>query len=99
MNSSELSSERQAKAFDESKIHAQKLDNELEEKKNSIYAPLPLQRATIPVKPYPFDALGTIAGTAARRIHEVVQSPDATCGQSILAALSLACQGFVDNEC
>lgn len=98
MNSNESSSERQDKAFDESKIRAQKLDSELEEKKNSVYAPLPLQRATIPVKPYPFDALGTIAGTAARRIHEVVQSPGATCGQSILAALSLACQGFVDAE-
>lgn len=32
-----------------------------------------------------------MAGTAARRIHEVVQAPAATCGQSILAALSLKC--------
>jgi hypothetical protein len=60
------------------------------------YAPLPLQRDATPAKPYPFDALGPIAGAAARRIHEVVQAPDATCGQSILAVLSLACQGFVE---
>lgn len=98
MNFNESSSERQDKAFDESKIRAQKLDSDLEEKNKNVYAPLPLQRATIPVKSYPFDALRTIAGKAARRIHEVVQSPSATCGQSILAALALACQGFVDAE-
>jgi hypothetical protein len=46
----------------------------------------------IPAKPYPFEALGCIAGGAARRIYEVVQAPDATCGQSVLAALSLYCQ-------
>lgn len=88
----------QEKAFDEAKIIAEKLEKVCREKENNIYAPLPLQRAIIPGKPYPFDALGTVAGAAARRIHEVVQSPDATCGQSILAALSLACQGFVDAE-
>lgn len=76
----------------------EKLCKEQENEKTPKYAPLPLQRPTSPAKPYPFDALGPIAGAAARRIHEVVQAPDATCGQSILAALSLACQGFIDVQ-
>src|SRR6185436_721455 len=93
---------RQEKDFIQSKILAENLEKQcmdkIKGKSNVLYAPLPLQRESHPPKSYPFDALGPIAGKAARRIHEVVQAPDATCGQSVLAALSLACQGFVDVQ-
>lgn len=102
MNSATIVREKQEKEFIQSEIYAAELDlrckEKTKEKTTTAYAPLPLQRATIPAKPFPFDSLGPIAGAAARRIHEVVQAPDATCGQSILAALSLACQGFVDVQ-
>lgn len=47
---------------------------------------------------YPLEALGPILGAAARRIHEVVQAPAALCGQSLLAAASLAAQPHADVE-
>lgn len=100
MNNNTSSAGRQEEEYIESEIRAAELEKQCKEpsEDNSpiAYAPLPLQRATTHPKPYPFEALGPIAGAAARRIHEVVQAPDATCGQSILAALSLACQAFVD---
>ncbi len=100
MNNAMFASEEQEKKYIASEIRAAELEMQCKEKikaKSIIgYAPLPLQRTTNPPNPYPFDALGGVAGPAALRIHKVVQSPDSTCGQSILAALSLACQGFVD---
>ena len=100
MNNSTFSEEKQENAYSYSKILADELENQCEKdadaKTSTVYAPTPLQRDSIPGSAYPFDALGPIAGPAARRMHEIVQSPDATCGQSILAVLSLACQGFVD---
>ncbi len=100
MNNTAIAIEKQEKEFISSEMRAAELEKlcteKIQEKAPITYAPLPLQRDTVPAKPYPFDALGLIAGAAARRIHEVVQAPDATCGQSILAVLSLACQGFID---
>lgn len=58
--------------------------------------PEPLRRPVPPASPYPFDTLGPLLGKAARRIHEVVQAPDAVCGQSVLAAASLAVQGLAN---
>lgn len=91
---------KQEKEYIDSEIRAAELERLCKEQSNQkpggAYAPLPLQRPTFPAKSYPFDALGSIAGAAARRIHEVVQAPDATCGQSVLGVLSLCCQGFVD---
>ena len=58
--------------------------------------PEPLRRPVPPAAPYPIDALGPILGPAARRIREVVCAPDALCGQSILAATSLAVQPHAD---
>jgi hypothetical protein len=91
---------KQEKEYIDSEIRAAELERLCKEQSNQkpggAYAPLPIQRPTFPAKSYPFDALGSIAGAAARRIHEVVQAPDATCGQSILGVLSLCCQGFVD---
>lgn len=102
MNDSTQNTDIQEEEFKGSKIRAAELEKQCKEKakegSSSLYAPLPLQRETAPVKPYPFDALGPILGVAARRIHEVVQAPDATCGQSVLAALSLACQAFIDVQ-
>jgi hypothetical protein len=47
---------------------------------------------------YPLEALGSIVGPAARRIHQVIQAPEAICGQSLLAAASLAAQAHADVE-
>lgn len=55
-----------------------------------------LRRPLPPADPYPIDALGAILSAAARRIHDVVQAPAALCGQSILAAASLAAQAHAD---
>lgn len=59
-------------------------------------APEPLRRALAAPAAYPLDALGSVLGGAAARIHAVVQCPAAMCGQSILAAASLAIQAHAD---
>ena len=59
-------------------------------------APEPLRRPVPPAADYPLDELGDVLGPAAKRIHDVVQAPDALCGQSILAAASLAVQSHAD---
>lgn len=61
--------------------------------------PEPLHRAVPPSAPYPVDALGPILGGAARAIHDVVRSPLALCGSSVLAAGSLAVQAHADVVC
>lgn len=99
MNNSTIPTDDQEEEFIDSLKRAEDLEKQCKfskDKTGGAYAPLPLQREAPPAKPYPFDALGPIAGAAARRIHEVLQAPDATCGQSVLSALSLACQGFID---
>lgn len=90
-------SDSQEKLFGESQKRAEEL-NEVYRDKNHRHAPLPLQRTPMPPQPFPFAALGTIPGAAAKRIHDVVQAPDSTCGQSVLGVLSLASQGFIDVE-
>lgn len=59
-------------------------------------APEPLRRPMPPALEYPLDALGSLLGDAAKRIHAVVQAPAGLCGQSILAAASLAVQSHAD---
>lgn len=59
-------------------------------------APEPLRRPLPPSAPYPLDALGEMLGQAVARVHAVVQAPAALCGQSFLAATSLAVQGHAD---
>ncbi len=59
-------------------------------------APEPLRRPLAAPLPYPIEALGEVLGAAAERIHAVVQCPAAMCGQSILAAASLAVQAHAD---
>jgi hypothetical protein len=59
-------------------------------------APEPLRRPLLPALEYPMDALGSLLGDAAKRIHAVVQAPAGLCGQSVLAAASLAVQSHAD---
>lgn len=61
-------------------------------------APEPLRRPLPPAEPYPLEALGSVLGAAAERIHDVVQAPPELCGQAVLAAASLATQAHADVE-
>jgi Protein of unknown function (DUF3987) len=54
--------------------------------------PLPLTRELPPAHPFPVQALGTVLAPAARAIHDRVRAPPAICGQSLLAAATLAVQ-------
>jgi hypothetical protein len=58
--------------------------------------PRPLMRELPPADPFPGDALGDVLGSAARAIHDRVQSPLAIGGQSVLGAAALAVQGYAD---
>jgi hypothetical protein len=58
--------------------------------------PRPLMRELPPADPYPVDALGDVLAPAARAINDRVQAPLAICGQSVLAAATLATQAHAD---
>jgi Protein of unknown function (DUF3987) len=58
--------------------------------------PRPLMRELPPADPFPVDALGDVLGAGAHAIHDRVQAPVATCGQSVLAAATLATQAHAD---
>jgi hypothetical protein len=58
--------------------------------------PQPLMRELPPAEAFPIDALGDILGPAAVGIQQRVQSPLAMCGQSVLAAATLAVQAHAD---
>src|ERR1700704_1180146 len=60
--------------------------------------PRPLMRELPPADPFPVDALGDVLAPAARAIQDRVQAPLAICGQSVLAAATLAVQGHTDIE-
>src|ERR1700734_3770851 len=59
-------------------------------------SPQPLMRELAPANPFPADALGPILGPTAHAIHDRVQAPLAICGNSVLAAATLAVQGLAD---
>ena len=65
---------------------------------NSKFAPEPLRRPMPPAAPYPTDALPEILAEAVTATHEVIRAPAAICGQSFLAAASLAAQAHADVE-
>ena len=65
-------------------------------KQSTEPAPEPLRRPLPPAEPYPLEALGDVLGGAAKAIHAVVQAPAGLCGQSVLAAASLAAQAHAD---
>ena len=58
--------------------------------------PLPLYRQIEAPQPFPMDALGPILGPAAQAMHRVIKAPDSICGQSVLAATSLATQAHAN---
>jgi hypothetical protein len=60
--------------------------------------PRPLMRELPPADPFPVDALGNVLAPAAQAIHDRVRAPLALCGQSVLAAATLAVQAHVDVE-
>ena len=60
--------------------------------------PRPLMRELAPADPFPVDALGDVLAPAARAINDHVQAPVATCGQSTLAAVTLAVQAYANVE-
>jgi hypothetical protein len=60
--------------------------------------PQPLRRELPPADPYPLEALGSVLAPPAIKTHEIIQSPEAICGQSFLATATLAVQGFADLE-
>jgi hypothetical protein len=74
-------------------IHDLKTFLGLASKKN-VQLPL-LKTPTCPSR-FPFDALGSVMGGAARAISEIVKAPDSICGNSILAAAALAVQSHAD---
>lgn len=68
------------------------------ERSETDEGPMPLRRELPPSEPFPFDALGSVLGGAARVIRDVVQAPGAICGQSVLAAAALAVQAHGNVE-
>ena len=60
--------------------------------------PRPLIRELPPADPFPIDALGDLLGSAATAIHERVRCPIAICGQSVIAAATLAAQAHADVQ-
>lgn len=67
-----------------------------EKPKPAGFAPEPLRRPLPPAAKYPMEALGDVLGGAAQAIHRVVKAPAGLCGQSVLAAASLAVQAHAD---
>jgi hypothetical protein len=64
----------------------------------NLEPPRPLIRELPPADPFPVNALGDVLEAATRAINDRVRSPMAICGQSTLAAATLAVQGHADNE-
>jgi hypothetical protein len=58
--------------------------------------PRPLQRKPSEPTPFPVEALGDVLGEAAQAMADVIQAPLAICGNSVLAAASLAAQGHAN---
>jgi len=58
--------------------------------------PRPLMRELPPADPFPIGELGNLLAPAALAINDRVQAPLAICGQSVLAAATLAVQGHAN---
>ncbi len=58
--------------------------------------PQPLVRKVDPATEFPVNALGDVLGAAAKAIQDITQAPLSMCGQSVLAAATLAVQGLAD---
>jgi hypothetical protein len=60
--------------------------------------PRPLMRELPPADTFPVEALGSVLAPTARAINDIVRAPLAICGQSVLAAATLAVQAHSDVE-
>ncbi len=60
--------------------------------------PRPLMRELPEPDPFPVEALGNVLGGAAQAIYDKTQAPLPICGQSVLAAATLATQALADVE-
>src|SRR5262245_5650247 len=58
--------------------------------------PRPLMREMSPPDPFPVEALGTVLANAAVGIQDRTRAPIAICGQSVMAAATLATQAHAD---
>jgi hypothetical protein len=97
MNNNKSDLTIQEKTLSSRERHERSSQHRAEELNNNYLSqPLPLQREVAQPKPFPFEALGSILGPAARRIHEIVKAPDSICGQSVLAAAALITQAYAD---
>jgi hypothetical protein len=63
-----------------------------------VESPRPLIRELPPADSFPVNALGDVLEAATRAINDRVRAPMAICGQSTLAAATLAAQGHADIE-
>lgn len=63
---------------------------------NILELPEPLFPNLVSAMPFPIDSLGETLGKAARSLADIIQAPDALCGQCLLAAASLLAQGLAD---
>jgi len=59
-------------------------------------SPEPLQLELPSASTYPYQALGSILGSAAQALQQTIKCPDSLCGQSVLAAAALATQAHAD---
>jgi hypothetical protein len=60
--------------------------------------PEPLYRELPPAEEYPVEALGDVLAPMAKAMQEIIQAPAALCGQSVLAAATLAVQAHANVE-
>lgn len=72
------------------------INNTVNDAQSDTLVPMPLQR-TLPVPElFPVHVLGDILEPLVHKIAEVIQAPIGICGQSVLAAVALAVQGYAD---
>lgn len=64
--------------------------------KSDTLVPMPLQRTLPAPEPFPVHVLGDILEPLVCKIAEVIQAPVGICGQSVLAAVALAVQGYAN---
>ena len=78
-NNNTSSAGRQEKEYIQSEVRAAELEKQCEEqtkaKVTRCICSFAIAKGTNPAKPYPFDALGTIAGAAAREFTKLCKHP------------------------
>lgn len=72
------------------------INNTVNDAKSDSLVPMPLQRTLSAPEPFPVHILGDILEPLVNKIAEVIQAPTGICGQSVLAAVALAVQGYAD---